>query len=216
MATKTPTKKKNTAPKKPAKKTPVTRTKKTKALKGKTGAASSARKTKPIGHDTNHRARSAIKYRDDYADPALQAKIFETLLICTGNVTKTCKILNLNQRSLYYALEHDTEFNSAFERVRDLSINKAEDELIRRAVEGVDKGVWFQGEQVGTERIYSDGLLSKLLAANRRKWRTNNLEVTGADGGPIQSSISIELPDNGRGDRDTKGASTEPDGDDNG
>lgn len=209
MATKTPTKTKKSTTKKPAKKTPATKAKKTKALKGKTGADASARKTKPKQHDPNYRDRSAIKYRDDYQDPALQAKIFETLLICTGNVTKTCKLLNLNQRSLYYALEHDTEFNSAFERVRDLSINKAEDELIRRAVEGVDKGVWFQGEQVGTERIYSDGLLSKLLAANRRKWRTNGLEITGADGGPIQAKISIELPDNGRGDRDTKASEGE-------
>lgn len=226
MATKTPTKTKASTPKKPAKKTPVakakkttvshTRTpKKTRALIGKTGAASTARKKKPVKRDANHRARSAVKYRTDYKCPSLRDTLYETLVACSGNVTKTCKLMNLNMRSLYYALEHDTEFNSEFERAMNLSLKTAEDELKRRAVDGVDKPVWFKGECVGHERQYSDGLLSKLLAAHDRKWRTNNLEVTGADGGPIQASISIELPDNGRGDRDTKGDGAEQGGDGN-
>lgn len=35
-------------------------------------------------------------------------------------------------------------------------------EMQRRAIEGVDKGVWFQGECVGTEKVYSDSLLVKM------------------------------------------------------
>ena len=226
MATKAPTKKKTSTPKKPTSKTPVakgkktsvspTRTpKKTRALKGKTGAQADARKVKPVNRDANHRNRDAAKYRDDYKCPSLRDTLYETLVACSGNVTKTCKLMNLNMRSLYYALEHDTEFNSEFERAMQLSLRTAEDELKRRAVDGVDKPVWFKGECVGHERQYSDGLLAKLLAAHDRKWRTNGLEITGADGGPIQANISIELPDNGRGDRGTGAGAAGQDGADN-
>jgi hypothetical protein len=46
------------------------------------------------------------------------------------------------------------------ERVGALSLQS---EAIRRAVHGVEKGVYFKGERVDTEIQYSDGLLTTLL-----------------------------------------------------
>src|SRR5215468_7479743 len=54
-----------------------------------------------------------------------------------------------------------------------------EDEAIRRAVEGVPKGVHYQGQECGTETVYSDGILMFLLrGANPEKYR----ERTGVSG----------------------------------
>lgn len=48
------------------------------------------------------------------------------------------------------------------ERVGALSLQS---EAIRRAVRGVSKGVYFKGERVDEETVYSDGLLTQLLKA---------------------------------------------------
>lgn len=46
------------------------------------------------------------------------------------------------------------------ERVGALELHS---EAIRRAKYGVEKGVYFKGERVDTETVYSDGLLTTLL-----------------------------------------------------
>lgn len=44
-------------------------------------------------------------------------------------------------------------------------------EMHRRAVEGVERGVWFQGEQVGTEKQYSDALLAKMMDVHAPEYK---------------------------------------------
>ena len=52
-------------------------------------------------------------------------------------------------------------------------------------MEGTEKGVWHQGSLVGTERVYSDALLTLLLKGRRKKVYADRTELTGADGGPV-------------------------------
>jgi hypothetical protein len=62
-------------------------------------------------------------------------------------------------------MKDDKEFATAIteaERVGALSLQSA---AIKRAVHGVEKGVYFKGERVDTEVQYSDGLLTTLLKA---------------------------------------------------
>lgn len=40
-----------------------------------------------------------------------------------------------------------------------------ESEAIRRGVHGIDKNVYYKGEKIDTERVYSDTLLGKLMEA---------------------------------------------------
>lgn len=63
-----------------------------------------------------------------------------------------------------------------------------EDEAVRRASAGVDEPVFYQGEQCGTVRKYSDSLLIGLLKARRpHKFRENHShEMFGPEGGPIE------------------------------
>lgn len=44
-------------------------------------------------------------------------------------------------------------------------------ELHRRAIEGVDKGVYYNGEQIGTEKVYSDALLVKLADVHTPEYK---------------------------------------------
>lgn len=79
-------------------------------------------------------------------------------------------------------------FKLLVEAARDLGMENLEDEAYRRAVQGVNKGVWHQGERVGDELVYSDGLLSLLLKARRpeRFTERTHTAISGKDGGPIE------------------------------
>jgi hypothetical protein len=67
----------------------------------------------------------------------------------------------------------------------EAGVDKAEQEAFRRAVEGTDKGVWHMGVQVGTERVYSDALMSLILKGRRKRVYADRTELTGVDGGPL-------------------------------
>lgn len=69
-----------------------------------------------------------------------------------------------------------------------------EREAWRRAVEGTDKPVTYQGQITATYKEYSDRMLEMLLKAHRPekfKDRVSN-EHSGPGGGPIQHELSAE------------------------
>lgn len=68
---------------------------------------------------------------------------------------------------------NDADFKVAMGEAREAGIDFLEDEARRRAVDGVEKPVFHQGEIVGYIREYSDGLLKSLLASRRPAWRPN-------------------------------------------
>ena len=49
---------------------------------------------------------------------------------------------------------------------KDYDVSLLEDEAYRRAVKGINKGVYYRGEKIAVEKEYSDSLLALLLRAN--------------------------------------------------
>lgn len=64
------------------------------------------------------------------------------------------------------AKREDPGFATACEMAKNMAVGFAEEEAFRRAVEGVPKQVWHQGIPVGTEQVYSDSLMGRILEAN--------------------------------------------------
>jgi len=58
-------------------------------------------------------------------------------------------------------------YRKAFEDSRERAIEAMESEARRRAVEGVQEAVWYEGTKCGTRQRYSDPLLMFLLKAAR-------------------------------------------------
>jgi len=58
-------------------------------------------------------------------------------------------------------------FARAWDEALETAVDALEREARRRALEGVEKPVWYRGEQVGTIREMSDSLLLALLKAHR-------------------------------------------------
>lgn len=100
-------------------------------------------------------------------------------------VSRACAAVGIERSTAYRAAEADEGFRAAWDDAMEEGVDKAEQEAFRRAVEGTEKGVWHQGSLVGTERVYSDALLTLLLKGRRKKVYADRTELTGADGGPV-------------------------------
>jgi hypothetical protein len=64
-------------------------------------------------------------------------------------------------------LQEPGDYADRFREAEQEAADVLEAEAVRRAVQGVDEAVYFQGEQVGTRRRYSDLLLIFLLKGMR-------------------------------------------------
>lgn len=116
-----------------------------------------------------------------------------------GTVTHAAAAAGIDRQTHYNWLESDPEgYGKRFEEAKARAIDKLEREATRRAVEGVDEPVFWQGMQVSTVRKYSDTLLIFLLKGAKPEKYRERYEHSGPNGGPIQTAVTFYLPDNGR------------------
>lgn len=118
-----------------------------------------------------------------------------------GNVSDACQATGVGRRTVYEWRESDGEFHAAWDAVVDKHMDALENEIYRRAYNGTEKPVFYQGEQCGEVKEFSDTLAMFILKGHRpEKYRENvRTEMIGKDGGPIQTSATIiVIPDNGR------------------
>ncbi len=108
-------------------------------------------------------------------------------LAIDGNVSRACLAAGTNRPTVYARRQTDPEFLQQWQDAIEEYVDTLEAEAKRRAVDGVTKGVWHQGTRCGEEQQYSDSLLSQMLKAKRKEYRDNSkIELTGAEGGPLQ------------------------------
>lgn len=109
-----------------------------------------------------------------------------------GTLSAAAKAVNIDRKSHYLWLETDEEYAERWEDAQEQYTEKLEREAGRRAVEGQDVGVYFQGQKVGVEKRPSDILLMFLLKARKPIYR-DRTEITGANGGPL--TVQAMRPD---------------------
>lgn len=102
-----------------------------------------------------------------------------------GLINTAATTAGVSRRTVDRLREASAEFDYAVEDALEAAADELEMEARRRAVEGVDKGVWYQGENVGTETVYSDALLTTLLKAKRADEFAERKQITGAGGAPL-------------------------------
>jgi len=104
-----------------------------------------------------------------------KAEAFFAALAETANVSKACAAVAVSRRTAYNWREADPGFAAGWDRAMKAAVLGLEDEAHRRAFEGLDKPVFYQGEECGTVREYSDTLAIFLLKAhNPEKYRENS------------------------------------------
>jgi len=85
----------------------------------------------------------------------------------TATITAAAAVVGIDRRTHYDWLKADPEYTERFRAAEQAVADSLEAEAIRRAREGVEKGVWHQGELVGHERQFSDTLLIFLLKGHK-------------------------------------------------
>lgn len=118
---------------------------------------------------------------------------FLAVLAAGGSPTKASLAIGIDRRTAYNWKEDDAEFSAAWDAARESGYDGLEDEARRRAVDGVQKSVYFQGVPIDTVTEYSDTLLSLMLKGYRSNVFRDKVEHSGPEGGAIQHEVTVKF-----------------------
>lgn len=153
-------------------------------------------------------------------DPVWINPFLDALRRC-GVVAQACRQAGVSYGSAYARRKSDGDFAAAWDDALEESYDAMEQEARRRAVEGWDEPIVYQGQltpvwerdeagkpvldangnpvqavvdgkpQWLTVRKHSDALLQFLLKGYRRKFGTERQELTGADGSALPPQVVV-------------------------
>lgn len=115
---------------------------------------------------------------------------FLDVLAETANVSLAAQAAGIHRRTAYVWKDKNAQFAKAWAEAEEKAADTLEEEARRRAVEGVQEPVFYQGQEVGQVRRHSDTLLIFLLKARRpEKYRERHqAELTGS------MTITVQMP----------------------
>jgi hypothetical protein len=108
-------------------------------------------------------------------------------------VMHSCEIAGISKMAVCKWRRDDAIFAEAEECAKQQFVELLEKEAMRRAVDGVTKGIYYQGSNVADEKVFSDPLLMALLRGNCPEKYSDSLRLSGG-GEPIKiMSLGINL-----------------------
>jgi hypothetical protein len=110
---------------------------------------------------------------------------FLLALRTTGVVSAAAREVGVTPGAVAGLRERSFDFDQAVEEALEEAVDSLEREAWRRARDGVEKPIYYQGVRVGSVTEHSDSLLQFLLKARRRSVFGDKQEITGANGGPL-------------------------------
>jgi hypothetical protein len=112
------------------------------------------------------------------ADRTLQLKrTYLEALSVTGIINYAAAAARVARSTVYYWLGDDPDFARRHEEAITESTERMEQEAWRRATQGVEKPVYYKGEQVGSIREHSDTLLIFMLKARKPETYRERVDV---------------------------------------
>lgn len=98
-----------------------------------------------------------------------------------GNVTAACRSMMITVASAKRAKDKDAEFAKGWSEAIEIGNILLEDEARRRAIDGVEKPIFWRGIQISTVREYSDGLLKFILSRRNKEIFGDRVTLEGGD-----------------------------------
>lgn len=109
-----------------------------------------------------------------------------------GNASKALKAASLARSWVYAKRREDTDFALAFDEARKCGLEVLKDEAHRRAYEGIDKPVYYQGEEVAVLKEYSDTLLMFLIKQHDPSYREHfDVSLANTGGRPFMFQMML-------------------------
>ncbi len=119
-------------------------------------------------------------------------KRFLEFLESTGHVLRSAAAAGACIRAFYNWRDDEPEFAADWEAALERAVDRLEDEAFRRALEGVEMPVYYQGKPVGTVSKFSDRLLMFLLTKLRAR-RYQDPAVTAVLDNPLEKMTDDDL-----------------------
>ena len=110
--------------------------------------------------------------------------IFLDVLRSTANVSRAARAAGLPTSSLYRRRARSQAFAAEWDAAINEAIDSVEEELIRRARDGVERPVFYGGRQIGTMQVHSNDLLMFLARARRPEIYDRAAAAARAGGSP--------------------------------
>jgi hypothetical protein len=104
---------------------------------------------------------------------------FLAALSATANVLRACEAAGIGRTTVYEWRNADEDFRKRWDRAAEIGADALEDEAVRRAHEGWEEPVFYQGAQCATVRKYSDTLLIFLLKGRKPERYRERVEHSG-------------------------------------
>lgn len=108
---------------------------------------------------TNETDRAKARFLEAFAEVGTVMGAIRNLEFLEG--------LKLNRGTVYAWRDRDEAFADSWDEAADAAGDVLEAEARRRAVDGVETPIFFEGERVGTKTTFSDRLLEFLLKGRR-------------------------------------------------
>lgn len=151
------------------------------------------------------RVQQFIHAENEYRILLVQSmnKFIADLRATRGMVSKASRASGIPRGKLDKLRFRLEAFDELWYEVEEEVTDELEEAVLSRAIDGVPEPVYHQGVKCGTKQKYSDSLASMALQGRRpdKYKQKSTQELTGPDGGPLQSestAVNIYIPDNGR------------------
>ena len=95
-----------------------------------------------------------------------------------GMITRADAASGVSYGSHHKWMKEDPEYKEAFALAQEMAGDYAERVAYERAIKGVMKAVYYQGEIVGYDVVYSDGLLKFILKGAKPTKYRDNIDIT--------------------------------------
>lgn len=117
-----------------------------------------------------------------------EKNLFLNYYIELGTISAAAKKAKISRQTHYDWLKNDRrgEYHRAFQQADKMAADLLEEEAYRRAVLGDLRVVYYKGENVGEQRVYSDQLLALLLKGKKPQYRENV---------QIETNVNIDMSD---------------------
>jgi len=118
--------------------------------------------------------------KTEKAKKARQDAFLAEYKLC-ATITHAAEIALIARQRHYKWLDNDPAYAKRFEEAKTAATDSLVAEARRRATQGVEESVYYQGEVVGTIRKYSDTLLIFLLKGALPEVYRERYEISGGD-----------------------------------
>lgn len=103
------------------------------------------------------------------------------------NVTESARRAGIGNSTVYRHRQTNARFRAEWDAALAAAVDDVESNALRRAIEGVEKPVFYRGQQVGSIRVHSDALAMFMLKAKRPEIYAR---LTGA--APVPAEMSAD------------------------